>query len=153
MGRILPVFAVIVLYVYVLVELGRSRSADVRALPKWLWLIVVLVIPLVGPVLWLVFGRPRAELPPSGGDGGGSIGRRPGPSGPVAPDDDPEFLKRLEEQSWASKMERLRREREGGGGQPPSSGEGRGVGEQGEPGEARRSGESGGSGEADHSGA
>ena len=129
MGRILPVLAVVVLYVYVLVDLSRSPSAEVRVLPKWLWFVVVLVLFLVGPILWLVLGRPRADSPGSGGDGGGSSGRRPGPRGPVAPDDDPEFLKRLEEQSWASKMERLRREREAGGGQPPASGEGADPGE------------------------
>lgn len=153
MGRILPVFAVIALYVYVLVELGRSRSADVRTLPKWLWLVVILVVPVVGPVLWLFLGRPRAEIPPSGGEGGGSVGRRPGPSGPIAPDDDPAFLRRLDEQSWSSRMERLRREREAGGAKPPPTGDGGGPEESGEPGDARGSGESGGAGEADHKGA
>lgn len=125
MSRILPFLALIALYVYVLVDLSRAPSAEVRLLPKWLWVIVVVLLFLIGPLLWLVLGRPRAEPPQSGGDGGGgSSGRRPGPRGPVAPDDDPEFLKRLDEQSWSTKMERLRREREAGGGQPPPAGDG-----------------------------
>ena len=110
MSRILPFLALIALYVYVLVDLSSAPSAEVRLLPKWLWVIVVVLLFLIGPLLWLVLGRPRAEPPQSGGDGGGgSSGRRPGPRGPVAPDDDPEFLKRLDEQSWSTKMERLRR--------------------------------------------
>lgn len=137
-SRILPLLALIALYVYVLVDLSRAPSSEVRLLPKWLWVIVVVVLFLFGPLLWLVLGRPRAVPPQSGGEGGGgSSGRRPGPRGPVAPDDDPEFLKRLDEQSWSTKMERLRREREAGGGQPPPAGEGPGPG----------------SDEADHSGA
>ncbi len=93
----------------------------------------MLFIFLFGPVMWLVLGRPRAEYPPAGGDGGGggSGGRGPGPRGPVAPDDDPEFLRRIDEQSWSARMEKLRRDRDrDGGSQPPTSGEGSTPGEQ-----------------------
>jgi hypothetical protein len=120
--------AVVALYIYSMLDLVRAPSAEVRLLPKWLWAVVVLLIFLLGPLMWLVLGRPRAEYPPSGGDGGGSGGRGPGPRGPVAPDDDPEFLRRIDEQSWSARMERLRRERESGG-QPPTNGEGSTPGE------------------------
>ncbi|MGB7982925.1 MAG: PLD nuclease N-terminal domain-containing protein [Candidatus Nanopelagicales bacterium] len=122
MGRFLLVLAVITLYIYVLIDISRTPASEARILPKWLWAVVILLVFIAGPVLWLVLGRPRAQRPPSGGDGGGgSSGRRPGPRGPVAPDDDPDFLKKLDEQSWATRMERLRREREGGGGASPDS--------------------------------
>ncbi len=111
--------AILALYIYAMIDLLRSASSDVRLLPKWLWAVVVLLVFLIGPLLYLVLGRPRAEYPPGGGDGGGSGGRGSGPRGPVAPDDDPEFLRRIDEQSWSARMERLRRERDGGG--PPSA--------------------------------
>ena len=129
MGKFLLAVAVLALYIYAMLDVMRAPSAEVRVLPKWLWVIVVLFVFLLGPAMWLLIGRPRAEFPPSGGDGGGgSGGRGPGPRGPIAPDDDPEFLKRLDEQSWSVRMERLRRERESGG-QPPSGGEGSAPGE------------------------
>jgi hypothetical protein len=128
-GKFLLALAVLALYIYAMLDLVRAPSAEVRLLPKWLWAIVVLVIFLFGPLMWLVLGRPQAQYPPAGGDGGGGAGGRgPGPRGPVAPDDDPEFLRRIDEQSWSARMEKLRREREGG--QPPAGGEGSTKGEQ-----------------------
>ncbi len=153
MGKLLLVLAVITLYIYVLIDLFRTPAREARILPKWLWAVVVLLVPIAGPVLWLALGRPSVQQPPSGGDGGGgSSGRRPGPRGPVAPDDDPDFLKRLDEQSWATRMERLRREREGGGATPPAGdGPEANSGPAGSPGPANTAGA--GSDEPDHSGA
>jgi hypothetical protein len=122
-GKFVLALAILTLYIYSMLDLLRAPSAEVRLLPKWLWAVVVLFVFLLGPVMWLVLGRPRAEYPPAGGDGGGgggSGGRGPGPRGPVAPDDDPEFLRRIDEQSWSARMERLRRERDGGS--PPPGG-------------------------------
>lgn len=123
MGKFVLFLAVLTLYIYVLIDIARAPAGEVRILPKWLWAVVALLVLIAGPVLWLVLGRPIAPQPPPGGDGGGgSRGRRPGPRGPVAPDDDPDFLKKLDEQSWSTRMERLRREREAGGGVPPDLG-------------------------------
>jgi Phospholipase_D-nuclease N-terminal len=128
-GRFVLPVAVLALYIYAMLDLMRSPSGEVRLLPKWLWVIVVLLVPLAGPLMWLALGRPRAQYPPGGGDGGGgSGGRGPGPRGPVAPDDDPEFLRRIDEQSWSARMEKLRRDRDAG--QPPTGGEGSTNGEQ-----------------------
>ncbi len=122
MGRFVLGVAILTLYIYAIVDLARSPSREVRLLPKWLWVVVVVLVVIAGPALYIALGRPRVDYPPSGGDGGGgSGGRGPGPRGPVAPDDDPEFLKRLDEQSWSARMEQLRREREGGG--PPTGDE------------------------------
>lgn len=106
MIRVLPAVIVIALYVYALVDLATSPSDQVRTLPRLVWLLVILVIPVVGAVGWLVLGRPRTT-PGPGGRGGGIAARLPGvdprrpsgySSGPVAPDDDPDFLRRLDEQ-------------------------------------------------------
>jgi hypothetical protein len=113
MGRVIIAVAFVALHIYALIDLVRAESASVRFVPKWLWF-VLWVIPVLGPVAWLAVGRPRVGPAPGGGGGGGGVGPRP-PRGPVAPDDDPEFLKRLDEQSWAARMERLRREREAAG--------------------------------------
>ena len=72
------------LFAYAVVDLVTTPSASVRTLPKWLWAVVVLP-PLVGPVCWLLFGRPRR-----GRDADGAP-----PARPVAPDDDEDFLREL----------------------------------------------------------
>jgi hypothetical protein len=115
-GRFLIAVALLTLQIYALVDLARADSDQVRTLPKSVWFLVWLV-PVLGPVAWLLLGRPQVgPSPGGGGPGGGGIGGGPRPTrGPVAPDDDPEFLRRLDEQSWSARMERLRRERQASG--------------------------------------
>ncbi len=38
-----------------------TPDAEVRNLPKVLWLLLVLLFPVVGAVAWLVAGRPQAS--------------------------------------------------------------------------------------------
>jgi hypothetical protein len=113
---VLIVIAAFTLHLYVLLDILRAPAPEVRVMPKGLWLVVSL-LPLAGPVGWLLAGRPVVGPSSGGGGGGGGGGIAGGPRpgrGPVAPDDDPEFLKRLDEQTWAARMDRLRREREVG---------------------------------------
>jgi Phospholipase_D-nuclease N-terminal len=84
--RFLVYIVPLVLLVYCWVEIAQSDPQQVRQLPRGLWAVVVL-IPIAGPVAWLVSGRPNGEdvvhAPP-----------RPRPR-VVAPDDDPDFLRSL----------------------------------------------------------
>lgn len=117
-ARFLIVLALLTLQIYTLVDLVRADADQVRTLPKAVWLLVWLV-PVLGPLAWILLGRPQVGPSPGGGggSGGGGIGGGPRPTrGPLAPDDDPDFLRRLDEQTWSVRMERLRRERQGLGG-------------------------------------
>jgi len=79
MTRVLPVLLLIACTIYTAVHVVQSDSEQVRGLPKSLWLVIVILVPIVGMIAWWVFGRPVAtQLPP-----------------PVAPDDDPDFLRKL----------------------------------------------------------
>lgn len=100
MLRVLPVLVVLVLVVYCLVDLAQSRADEVRALPRSVWALAILFIPVLGAIGWLLLGRPA-------GPAGVSA---PGPSSarPVAPDDDPVFLARLKELQLQAESERLR---------------------------------------------
>lgn len=77
MGRVLLIIAVVLLTIYCIVEVAQSRSWQVRALPRWLWAFVVILVPVLGPVTWLLAGRPVSG---------------PGP-GFKGPDDDDDFLR------------------------------------------------------------
>ncbi|MDP9445211.1 MAG: PLDc N-terminal domain-containing protein, partial [Actinomycetota bacterium] len=84
MLKALIVILPVVLAIYCLVDLGQSRAGTVRALPRSAWAVLIVLAPLAGPLAWLVWGRPQRG--------------RPGPPRPqrrvVAPDDDPDFLRR-----------------------------------------------------------
>lgn len=63
MLRLLVVLAVVGLHVYALVDCMRTRPEQVRGLPFAAWVLVVLLVPVVGPLLWLWSGRPEAFDP------------------------------------------------------------------------------------------
>jgi hypothetical protein len=84
MLKALVVIVPVVLGIYCLVQLAQARADLVRTLPKWAWAVLIVLFPLLGAVAWLLLGRPN----------------RPGPTRPtrgkmVAPDDDPDFLRRI----------------------------------------------------------
>lgn len=88
------------LYISFIVDVVRTPGSLMRALPKALWLLIVTLIPLLGGLLWVLAGRPRQA-------GGGLIRRRR----PIAPDDDPNFLKALDDEAWRRRMQRRREQR------------------------------------------
>lgn len=122
MGRLLVLVLLIGVYVFTLLDIGRTPKGEVRFVPRTVWVLTVLLTGAIGMSAWFLLGRPGAMFPPQSGGGGGGGGlRRPdqprGPrSGPLAPDDDPEFLRKLDEQKWAREMDRLRQQRSA----PPS---------------------------------
>lgn len=92
MVRILPFLISLVLTVYALFSCIQTRSEDVRYLPKVIWVALIVVVPVAGPIAWLLLARNR------GASTRGAVpGTRPkAPIRPVAPDDDPDFLASLE---------------------------------------------------------
>lgn len=88
MLRALLVLLAIGLAVYAVLDVLRSRDEEIAVFGRTTWVVISVVLPVIGPVLWITVGRQRAE----GGGGGGGGGRPPGPLGP---DDDPSFLRDL----------------------------------------------------------
>ncbi|HJB09745.1 MAG TPA: PLD nuclease N-terminal domain-containing protein [Candidatus Brachybacterium merdavium] len=99
---IIPVASVAVT-IFALADCVQTKDDRVRGIPKWAWIVLVVLIPWVGPITWLVVGKDRSQ-----GDGG-QPGRAPRRQGPLAPDEDPEFLRKLDEDI---RRERRSRERE-----------------------------------------
>jgi hypothetical protein len=92
MLRLLPYLLTIALTVYAVVDCIQTDDAQVRGLPKLLWLLLILLFPIVGAIAWFIAGRPL-----SGAAGRGPSRRGPShrPPPPRGPDDDPDFLRRL----------------------------------------------------------
>ena len=56
---IIGAFALVVgLTLYTLLDALRTHQDQMRTFPKWLWIIAVIFFPVVGPLLWLLLGRP-----------------------------------------------------------------------------------------------
>ena len=102
---------------YCVLDVVLAEPMLIRNLPKLAWLLLVVVVPLIGGIAWLVAGRPET----AGVSPGSRTSRRrpPGqrastcgnpvwrpshlpprvlPPAPRGPDDDEDFLRRLDEQ-------------------------------------------------------
>jgi Phospholipase_D-nuclease N-terminal len=110
MVRLLPLLLILAFTLYALIDCLARDEDEIRALPKVIWVLIILLFMPLGPVAWFIAGRPRgsaarpARRPddaPEDVVGGYSLGTG-SPTGrggrPLAPDDDPEFLRRLDEQ-------------------------------------------------------
>ncbi|MFI7211845.1 PLD nuclease N-terminal domain-containing protein [Micromonospora maritima] len=103
---VLLFLAQIVLAVCALISCLSAEDGKVKALPRMVWVLVILFFPLIGSIAWFVAGRERPAGPvgAGGATAPGAPARRP-----LAPDDDPDFLASLDERSRDEDQERLRR--------------------------------------------
>lgn len=95
--RVLAVAAAVVFTVFVTVFAASANPREVRILPRWMWVILCLIVSPIGGIAYLLVGRPGAPF------GAGAQAAEAAPTY-RAPDDNPQFLRDLDE--------RIRRERE-----------------------------------------
>jgi hypothetical protein len=88
--RVLLVLAVLAATIFCIIDCIQSEDREIRNLPKIVWLLLILVAPIVGPIAWFVAGRPQPDRPVLG------TPRPAVPRRPSAPDDDPTFLAGLD---------------------------------------------------------
>jgi hypothetical protein len=84
--------AAVVFMIYAAIDCLMTDNYRARGIPKPLWVLVILFIPVIGAILWFVIGKDR---------------RAKGPARQVAPDDDPAFLRGLGKDK--EQEERIRR--------------------------------------------
>ncbi|WP_291453519.1 phospholipase [Actinomyces sp. ICM47] len=111
MVRILFFVAMIALTIYAAADWHRTPEDEMPGkLPKAIWLLIILftaTIAAIGPIVWLALRWvSRAEKKQTGAP--------KAPQRPTAPDDDPEFLFRLERDIQRKRREEERRRREQG---------------------------------------
>ncbi|MEU8115784.1 PLD nuclease N-terminal domain-containing protein [Micromonospora sp. NPDC048947] len=96
----------IVLAVCALISCLSAEEGKIRALPRIAWVLIILFFPLVGSIAWFIVGREPSPGVRNGWSGGGGERQRPRP---VAPDDDPEFLRSVEERAQQQDQELFQR--------------------------------------------
>ncbi|TSE00346.1 PLDc_N domain-containing protein [Skermania sp. ID1734] len=99
----------VVLWVYCLVDALMAPDAAIRNLPKIGWVLVIILMPLLGSLLWLFAGRP---IGPSrlASNTRFSEYDRPGRQVAQNPEDDEAFLQALRERAAAQRREAQRQE-------------------------------------------
>jgi hypothetical protein len=135
--RGLPILIELGLLIFCLIDAIQTPESEVRNLPKWAWIVLILIIPLIGGIAWLVAGRPArspgSRVPwPSGQTAGYPEYERPARQ--LAPDDDEAFLAQLRKvddeheqalKQWEDNLRRREQELRSGRslpGEPGSSG-------------------------------
>ncbi|GHG00936.1 MULTISPECIES: PLD nuclease N-terminal domain-containing protein [Streptomyces] len=118
MLRALMFILPLALTIYAFIDCLNTPEDEVKHLPKVVWVIIILLFWIVGPIVWLFAGKTRRAA---------ARGGRAGRGGWVAPDDNPEFLKSLGKEEpddeallkdWEADLRRredeMRRREEGG---------------------------------------
>lgn len=117
--RLFLMVFVIALALYALIDCVRTPEEDMPArMPKHLWITLILMFStiMLGPLAWIITSRVSAAEKRGGQLNGGLWSAEKGvdlhlshhASAPAAPDDDPEFLRKLDEQVQAEKRRRQR---------------------------------------------
>ncbi|MDO5671343.1 MAG: PLDc N-terminal domain-containing protein [Actinomycetaceae bacterium] len=122
MARVLMVLLVIALTVYAIADCARTPSDEMPArIPKALWILLILILTPFGAIGWIIISRvQRAET--RGGKVDPALWSSSGPAsikfprgrrrqGPLAPDDDPAYLRKIEQEMRRMKREEMEAER------------------------------------------
>jgi hypothetical protein len=85
--------ALIAFWLYCLFDVITTPDEESRNLPKLLWVLIVVLMPIAGGTFWLLLGRPTGPRAPRSLR---AEDRPPRTEAPKGPDDDPDFLKDLD---------------------------------------------------------
>ncbi len=87
MLRVALLVLVFGLTIYALIDCARADESQIKNLPKWGWLLIIILVGpalfAIGPVSYLIAGRNKPKR-------GKAPKRRI-----IPPDDDPDFLRKL----------------------------------------------------------
>ncbi|CCK28276.1 putative membrane protein [Streptomyces davaonensis JCM 4913] len=101
MLRVLMFLVPLALSIYAFIDCISTKDEDIRHMPKPLWAILVLLFPVVGSISWLIAGKKRSPA----AEGWSGVRNSRGGQRWVAPDDNPEFLKSLDDEDKNNKRD------------------------------------------------
>lgn len=95
MLRALMYILPLALTIYAFIDCLNTPEEETKHLPKVVWVIIILLFWIVGPIVWFAAGKQRRAAARGAAGAGGW----------VAPDDNPEFLKSLREERTERKKD------------------------------------------------
>lgn len=134
--RIVLIVLAFALVLYSLLDCARTPEESMPArMPKFLWIALIILFPTVGAIAWIIVSRVKAAEERGGyveptvwSSKEGTTLRRPERPRPVAPDDDPEFLRDLEQGIRRRRHHPEQDDQAPGGAQPGQAGKAPGTG-------------------------
>jgi hypothetical protein len=95
--------ALLLVWLFAIFDAITAPAEQIRLMPKVLWVLVIIFVWPLGAIAWFLWGRPVTGQPDAASRSVSSRLRPPqslgGPSRaprrPIAPDDDPDFLRSL----------------------------------------------------------
>ncbi|MEO7804941.1 MAG: PLD nuclease N-terminal domain-containing protein [Actinomycetota bacterium] len=112
------------LWIYCIFDVISTDEVLIQNLPKMVWLILVIILPSIGSIVWLVIGRPYGQ---GFRPGGAAPPRRPMSTHEhraIGPEDSPRYIAEIEsaqakrlkkwEDDLAKREQELRRQQETG---------------------------------------
>jgi hypothetical protein len=83
MRAALPAILIFGVTIYALIDCARADESQVKTLPRWGWLLLIIIAAPIGPIAYLIAGRNKPK------------GRKAPKRRILPPDDDPDFLGKL----------------------------------------------------------
>lgn len=95
MLKALPILVYVALMIFAMADMLQRPTGTTMGVPKWVWSAIIVLVPFLGALGWIIMSRsgPNPAAPPA--------------ARPVAPDDDPEYL------AWLRDQTRRKRGKEG----------------------------------------
>ena len=101
--------SLLVLWIFCILDVISTEDVLCRNLPKYVWLLIVIILPDIGSIAWLLLGRPVGA--------GFRLGSQVGVYRPqkrvIGPEDSPDFLASMERkrlESWEQELKRREEE-------------------------------------------
>jgi hypothetical protein len=107
MPRVLLFLLIVGAVVYAVVDIANSEDDERLGMPPFLWIVLVILVPVLGTIVWLAVSRTqraRRGTRPATATSYRTLSNPAQPQ-PLAPDDDPEFL-------WLLEQARIKKQRE-----------------------------------------
>lgn len=89
-------FLAVIFWVFSIVDVAAQPAARHRGVSKTIWVLIVVLLPVLGGILWFALGRRRKGDTPT--------------IRSLAPDDDPESLRRMSTAETDARIRKLEEE-------------------------------------------
>lgn len=114
MLRVICVLFLLAMLIYSLIDCVRTDESEMPArISKPIWVVAIAIIPVLGATLWLGFKVQKiikADASFNSSDLTAKFRRDTSSTAPLAPDDDPDFLSRLDAQNRRRQYEQRKAE-------------------------------------------